>query len=184
MSTNSLENGPFNPQLSAVQSKCCGRCLHSATLRNSNISKCLLPLIVALIFVFIFYISKNYIKLILMWIEQQNSSLIFLSFICCFTIVSFPVTVGYLILIITSGYLFGVIKGLATVVLGANIGSAIAHGTIKSLQNRLPIQRLLKNDIGRAILRVIAGPRAFKVVLLARLTPIPFGLQNTIFGVS
>lgn len=31
---------------------------------------------------------------------------------------------------------------------------------------------------------MISGPRAFKVVLLARLTPIPFGLQNTIFGVS
>lgn len=44
--------------------------------------------------------------------------------------------------------------------------------------------RLLRNDTGRAILRVISGPRAFKVVLLARLTPIPFGLQNTIFGVS
>lgn len=43
---------------------------------------------------------------------------------------------------------------------------------------------MLKNETGKAILRVIAGPRAFKVVLLARLTPIPFGLQNTIFGVS
>lgn len=44
--------------------------------------------------------------------------------------------------------------------------------------------RLIKNETGRAILRVIAGPRAFKVVLFCRLTPIPFGLQNTIFGVS
>ena len=47
----------------------------------------------------------------------------------------------------------------------------------------LIIFRLIKNETGRAILRVIAGPRAFKVVLFARLTPIPFGLQNTIFGV-
>lgn len=44
--------------------------------------------------------------------------------------------------------------------------------------------RLIKNETGRAILRVISGSRAFKVVLFARLTPIPFGLQNTIFGVS
>lgn len=44
--------------------------------------------------------------------------------------------------------------------------------------------RLIKTETGRAILRVISGPRAFKVVLFARLTPIPFGLQNTIFGVS
>lgn len=46
------------------------------------------------------------------------------------------------------------------------------------------IYRLIKNETGRAILRVISGSRAFKVVLFARLTPIPFGLQNTIFGVS
>lgn len=186
-STTSLENGPFNQQISTSNtSKCCSRCLQHSflTLRNNTFSKCLFPFIVALIFVFIFYISKSYIKLILMWIETQSSSFIFLSFMCCFTIVSFPVTVGYLILIITSGYLFGVVKGLATVVLGANIGAAISHATIKHLQNRLPLQKLLQNDIARAILRVIAGPRAFKVVLLARLTPIPFGLQNTIFGVS
>lgn len=44
--------------------------------------------------------------------------------------------------------------------------------------------RLLRNETGKAILRIISGPRAFKVVLLARLTPIPFGLQNTIFAVS
>lgn len=48
----------------------------------------------------------------------------------------------------------------------------------------ISIYRLIKNETGRAILRVISGSRAFKVVLFARLTPIPFGLQNTIFGVS
>lgn len=59
------------------------------------------------------------------------------------------------------------------------------HGT-QSLFSRLHSihYRLIKNETGRAILRVIAGPRAFKVVLFCRLTPIPFGLQNTIFGVS
>lgn len=48
----------------------------------------------------------------------------------------------------------------------------------------LCIFRLIKNETGRAILRVISGPRAFKVVLFTRLTPIPFGVQNAIFGVS
>jgi len=46
------------------------------------------------------------------------------------------------------------------------------------------IFRLIKNETGRAILRVISGPKAFRVVLFTRLTPIPFGLQNVIFGVS
>ncbi|XP_060658026.1 protein maelstrom isoform X2 [Drosophila sulfurigaster albostrigata] len=44
--------------------------------------------------------------------------------------------------------------------------------------------RLIKNETGRAILRVISGPKAFRVVLFTRLTPIPFGLQNVIFGIS
>lgn len=35
-----------------------------------------------------------------------------------------------------------------------------------------------------AIMRVISGPLCFKIVVFARLTPIPFGLQNTIFAVS
>lgn len=44
--------------------------------------------------------------------------------------------------------------------------------------------RFIKNETGRAILRVISGTRQFKIVLFCRLTPIPFGLQNTIFGIS
>ncbi|XP_030080520.1 protein maelstrom isoform X2 [Drosophila hydei] len=43
---------------------------------------------------------------------------------------------------------------------------------------------MIKNETGRAILRVISGPKAFRVVLFTRLTPIPFGLQNVIFGIS
>uniref|UniRef100_A0A1B0AVY7 Uncharacterized protein n=1 Tax=Glossina palpalis gambiensis TaxID=67801 RepID=A0A1B0AVY7_9MUSC len=43
---------------------------------------------------------------------------------------------------------------------------------------------LIKNDSGRAILRVISGPRAFRVVLFTRLTSIPFGIQNAMFGIS
>ncbi len=48
---------------------------------------------------------------------------------------------GYLVLIISSGYLFGFVKGIFVVILGANLGVAIAHNTIKSIQGRLPIHR-------------------------------------------
>lgn len=144
----------------------------------------LLPIVVVAVLIFVIYAFRDYAKSILYWIETQNSWIIFGIFLCLFTIVSFPVTVGYLVLIISSGYLFGFIKGLLTVVIGANLGVAIAHNTIKGMQSRLPIHKLIKNETGRAILRVISGPRAFKIVLFARLTPIPFGLQNTIFGIS
>jgi len=97
--------------------------------------------------------------------------------------VSFPIVIGYLFLIVASGYLFGVVRGLAIVILSANLGIAIAHVILGLLSTRLPIGALLQSDTARAILRVISGPQAFKIVLFARLTPIPFGLQNTIFAV-
>ncbi|XP_055595033.1 transmembrane protein 64-like [Uranotaenia lowii] len=144
----------------------------------------LLPICVIAVLVFVIYTFRDTAKNLLFWIETQNSWIVFVIFLCLFTIVSFPVTVGYLVLIISSGYLFGFIKGLLTVIIGANLGVAIAHNTIKGLQSKLPMHKLIRNETGRAILRVISGPRAFKIVLFARLTPIPFGLQNTIFGIS
>lgn len=153
-------------------------------LSRNPVLNYLLPLCVIAVLVFVIYAFRDYAKTLLYWIETQNSWIIFAIFLCLFTIVSFPVTVGYLVLIISSGYLFGFIKGLLTVIIGANLGVAIAHNTIKSMQSKLPVHKLIRNETGRAILRVISGPRAFKIVLFARLTPIPFGLQNTIFGIS
>uniref|UniRef100_A0A2M3Z3N2 Putative membrane protein n=1 Tax=Anopheles braziliensis TaxID=58242 RepID=A0A2M3Z3N2_9DIPT len=144
----------------------------------------LLPLCLLLGVLVLIYSFRDAAKHALFWVEMQNEWIIFVIFLCMFTIVSFPVTVGYLVLIIASGYLFGFLRGLLTVVIGANLGVAIAHNTLKLLQSKLPVHKLIKNETGRAILRVISGPRAFKIVLFARLTPIPFGLQNTIFGIS
>ncbi|KAJ8669287.1 hypothetical protein QAD02_000546 [Eretmocerus hayati] len=130
------------------------------------------------------YICRDYIKVLLYWIEHRDSWVISMIMITLFTIVSFPVIIGYLFLIIASGYLFGIVRGTVMVVLSANLGIAMAHFVLSSLSSSLPIGALLQSDTARAILRVISGPQAFKVVLFTRLTPIPFGLQNTIFAVS
>lgn len=132
----------------------------------------------------IVFICRDYIKILLYWIEHQNTSVITIIMIGLFTVVSFPIVIGYLFLIIASGYLFGIVQGIAMVVLSANLGIAIAHFVLSSVSSSLPIGALLQSDTARAILRVISGPQAFKVVLFTRLTPIPFGLQNTIFAVS
>ncbi|XP_014217669.1 transmembrane protein 64 [Copidosoma floridanum] len=130
------------------------------------------------------FICRDYIRVLLYWIEHQNTWIVMIIMIALFTVVSFPIIVGYLFLVIASGYLFGLIEGTAMVVLSANLGIAIAHFILSSLSSSLPIGALLQSDTARAILRVISGPQTFKVVLFTRLTPIPFGLQNTIFAVS
>ncbi|XP_046736569.1 transmembrane protein 64 [Diprion similis] len=154
-------------------------CLNSNSLCYILITVATLAFLGAIVF-----ICRDYIKILLYWIEHQNPWLVTIIFIGLFTIVSFPIVIGYLFLIVASGYLFGIIKGITMVILAANLGIAIAHGTLGALSSRLPIGALLQSDTARAILRVISGPQAFKVVLFARLTPIPFGLQNTIFAVS
>uniref|UniRef100_A0A1B0B6X8 VTT domain-containing protein n=1 Tax=Glossina palpalis gambiensis TaxID=67801 RepID=A0A1B0B6X8_9MUSC len=156
---------------------------HNFISRNSYISY-LVPLSILFALMFVAYLTRDYAKRLLYWIETQNHWIIFAIFMLLFVIVSFPIVVGYFVLMITAGYLFGCIKGFLTVILGANMGIAIAHLTLRSLRHRIPIQRLIKNETGRAILRVISGPRAFRVVLFTRLTPIPFGIQNAIFGIS
>ncbi|CRK97739.1 CLUMA_CG011119, isoform A [Clunio marinus] len=153
-------------------------------LRRSIVLKFLLPIAFLVLIIMFLMAFRNSTKEVLIWMETQNSWITFFIFLLLFTIVSFPFSVGYLVLIISCGYIFSLTKGFFVAMLGANLGVLIAHQTIKNTQKRFPIHRLIKTETGRAILRVISGPRAFKVVLFARLTPIPFGLQNTIFGIS
>lgn len=201
-------NGKINTSLTATDSDSgCERDEHD-TLTNSNDnskakrptnSVCLrvhgfisdhwylsylVPLAIVCALIIVAYLMRDYARQLLFWVETQNSWVVFGIFMCLFVLVSFPVVVGYFVLMISSGYLFGFVKGLLTVILGANIGIAIAHVTLRSLRHRLPVHKIIKNETGRAILRVISGPRAFRVVLFTRLTPIPFGLQNAIFGIS
>ncbi|KAG5679687.1 hypothetical protein PVAND_009240 [Polypedilum vanderplanki] len=153
-------------------------------LRRNTILKLLLPITFIVLIVMLLIAFKSSTKVVLIWIETQNLWTTFTIFLILFTLVSFPFAFGYLVLLISSGYFFGAVRGFLVTIIGANIGVAIAHTIIKRMQKRLPFHRLIKTETGRAILRVISGPRAFKVVLFARLTPIPFGLQNTIFGIS
>jgi protein maelstrom len=121
---------------------------------------------------------------VLLWVENQEHWLICVIYLGMFTLVSFPFTWGYTFLVISSGYLFGVPRGLMTVVVTGNLGVVIAHYSMRTLSTKFSVTRLCNNDKMHAVLMVVSGPRAFKVAVFARLTPIPFGLQNTIFAVS
>lgn len=171
-----IESGIHSTKHSAL-TRC--HCINSNSICYVTITIATLAFLGAVVF-----LCRDYIKILLYWIEHQNSWIVVVIFVALFTVVSFPIVIGYLFLIVASGYLLGILRGITIVVLSANLGIAIAHFTLSALSNRLPIGALLQSDTARAILRVISGPQAFKVVLFARLTPIPFGLQNTIFAVS
>ncbi|XP_017779878.1 PREDICTED: transmembrane protein 64 [Nicrophorus vespilloides] len=130
------------------------------------------------------YLCKTYIRSVLFWLENQDSSIISLTIIFLFTIVALPISVGYIVLVVANGYLFGVVNGFCMTVVGANLGLLFAHYILKLVAHHHSVRRLVDNETAKAIMRVISGPLCFKIVLCSRLTPIPFGLQNTIFALS
>jgi len=79
--------------------------------------------------------------------------------------------------------LFGMLAGILVVTTTAAVGVFCAHVIVKQLCLGFITTKLLNSHSLRAFVNVISGPQAFKVVAFARLTPIPFGLQNAIFAV-
>ena len=138
--------------------------------------------VVALVLTFLI-IGRDYIKYLLLSLEQTNLWVSLLVFAMLFTIVSFPMTWGYIILNIAAGYLYGLFLGVLIVMLCALCGIVIAHLTIRKCLTNFVLTRIA-NDSMRAIIRVVESEHGFKMVTLSRLTPIPFGLQNAVFAIS
>lgn len=110
-------------------------------LRRNVILKVLLPVAFLILILMLLVAFKSSTYGILVWMETQNLWTTFFIFLLLFTIVSFPFSVGYLVLIISCGYIFSMVKGFLVAMIGANLGVAIAHVTIKNMQKKLPIHR-------------------------------------------
>ena len=137
---------------------------------------------IAMICVFL-VLGRDYIKYLLLSLEETSMWISFLIFALLFTIVSFPMTWGYILLNIAAGYLYGFYMGLVIILLCALFGLLTAHTVIRRFFSDFVRKRLLNDGI-RAIMRVVDSDQGFRIVFLARLTPIPFGLQNALFAVS
>lgn len=73
--------------------------------------------------------------------------------------------------------------GLFTVVISVSIGVVVSIVVCRRLMKNF-IQSKLQSEHLKAIVRVVESRRGFKVVMLTRLTPIPFGLQNALFALT
>ena len=104
-------------------------------------------------------------------------------FILLFTLVSFPFGFGYIILNLMAGYLYGFVRGQIVVMVSVAVGFSVSFLLCRSWM-RDYARDIITSAALQAIMRVVEGPNANKVMLLMRLTPIPFGLQNVLFAVS
>lgn len=128
-------------------------------------------------------LCHQYIKKLLLWLEDVDLVVSFLIFILLFTAVSFPVAWGYMLLMLAAGYLYGYIYGPLVVTFFGAIGIIIAHLTMKHCCRDWILSKFYNRQI-EAFIQVVESKQGFKIVALSRLTPIPFGLQNGIFSVS
>jgi len=104
--------------------------------------------------------------------------------IICYIIIAFPVAVGYTAVGLACGFLYGPIEGVLTTFIGAQIvGSSISFWLCGTLFKEWFEKKLKENKKADAVLKSVRR-NGFKIIVMSRLTPIPFGLQNALFGVS
>ncbi|XP_006859291.1 PREDICTED: transmembrane protein 64 isoform X2 [Chrysochloris asiatica] len=157
--------------------RCC--CLGSTCWCRSLVLVCVLA---ALCFASLALV-RRYLQHLLLWVETLDSLLGVLLFVVGFILVSFPCGWGYIVLNVAAGYLYGFVLGMGLMVVGVLIGTFIAHVVCKRLLTAWVAARIQSSEKLSAVIRVVEGGSGLKVVALARLTPIPFGLQNAVFSI-
>ncbi|KAL2766944.1 transmembrane protein 64 isoform 2, partial [Daubentonia madagascariensis] len=157
--------------------RCC--CLGSTCWCRSLVLVCVLA---ALCFASLALV-RRYLQHLLLWVESLDSLLGVLLFVVGFIVVSFPCGWGYIVLNVAAGYLYGFVLGMGLMVVGVLIGTFIAHVVCKRLLTAWVAARIQNSEKLSAVIRVVEGGSGLKVVALARLTPIPFGLQNAVFSI-
>ncbi|XP_061902878.1 transmembrane protein 64-like [Entelurus aequoreus] len=126
---------------------------------------------------------RQHLKDLLLWVEGLDGLVGALLFVVGFILVSFPCGWGYILLNVAAGYLYGLVLGMGLVMVGVLIGTFVAHLACKRLLTDWVVNKVGNSEQLSAIIRVVEGGSGLKVVALARLTPIPFGLQNAVFSI-
>ena len=140
-------------------------------------------LLYAVAVVILVFFCRQYVKGFLKWLQHLDKWVSGLIFVVMFTLVSFPMTWGYIVLNMAAGYLYGFMAGLLTVTISVLFGVTTSVIICRYFLRNL-VQSKLQSSHLKAVIQVIESRRGFKVVILTRLTPIPFGLQNGLFAVS
>lgn len=140
----------------------------------------LIFLIIGLVLVIL---CRRYIKDVLEALQNLDEWQGILLFVIMFTVVSFPMTWGYIFLNVAAGYLYGFVLGFIVVIFSVLCGLSIAFIVCRRYLRDF-VRSKLESDSLKAIMRVVEGKRGIKVIALTRLTPVPFGLQNGLFSVT
>lgn len=126
---------------------------------------------------------RNYVKDLLLWLEQTDPYISVFIFLLLFIVTSFPMAWGYILLMVAAGYLYGYIYGPLVVLICGTVGIIVAHLVMKNCCRDF-IKRRFYSSKMEAVIKVVESSQGFKLIALSRLTPIPFGLQNGLFALT
>jgi len=143
---------------------------------------------VIIFLIFSSYFCRGYIHSILRWVESQPDPIVFSILVVLYILVSLPIAWGYIVINAATGYLYGLQMGILVTFISATLGIIFAHYMIKTFLVK-HVERLIDTAEPNSMLKKLSflldsNQDAFQLVLLSRLTPIPFGLQNSLFAVS
>lgn len=140
-------------------------------------------LIFAFLGVVLLVLARSHLSQLLSLLENLPWFESFVIFIFLFTLISFPFGIGYIILNMVAGYLYGFLRGQIVVMVSVTIGFTVSFFLCR-IWFRDYAKSIVTSNALQAIMRVVEGKNGMKVIVLTRLTPIPFGLQNVLFSVS
>eukprot|EP00123_Amoebidium_parasiticum_P005831 comp16925_c0_seq1/m.15489 comp16925_c0_seq1/g.15489 ORF comp16925_c0_seq1/g.15489 comp16925_c0_seq1/m.15489 type:complete len:402 (-) comp16925_c0_seq1:304-1509(-) len=126
----------------------------------------------------------NHLTKLLEWLQTVHPAIGFVAFVPLFFLVSLPVSWGYIVLNFGAGYLWGLWTGQAIVMASAAIGTWIATLLCRYTFRSWAEGHVRTKPVLQAVLSVMDGPDAFKIVALTRLSPFPYGLQNGMFALT
>lgn len=140
---------------------------------------------------FLFYLccvyNNDYVSKVLVVIENTDVEVAIAIFLVLIIIACLPLVWGYVVLNMAAGYRFGLFYGVFLVMISVTIGLSLTHRFSQKFCNGCVTRALRcydRQEYISSLLKVLDGPSGLKVVALARLTPIPFGLQNGIFSLA
>ncbi|XP_071116554.1 transmembrane protein 64-like [Haliotis cracherodii] len=161
--------------------------LVSGATENASTSKCYQASIASFVMIAVvisaLIFGHQFIKDLLMWLTEVDFFISYAIFLALHIVVSFPIAWGYVLLMVSAGYLYSYIYGPLVILSGGLLGVFISHVTMRNCC-RSYFYRKFYNGKVEAVIKVVESDQGFKVIALARLTPIPFGLQNGLFALA
>ncbi|BFZ19607.1 hypothetical protein BsWGS_22646 [Bradybaena similaris] len=143
----------------------------------------LTSILVIIIIILLLVFGHSYIHWVLMWLEQSGPAVGVSVLMMLFLLICFPVAWGLQLLMLAAGYLYGLLYGALVVTMCLSVGLLVSIPAMRYLCSNYLRSHFYSRKV-EAIVSVVSGPHGMKIIALTRLTPIPFGLQNTLFSLS